>query len=548
MTERTDEEKEIKIPDEVSEIITKLHQAGFEAYAVGGCVRDILLAAQEGEPRQGRGKKPKDWDVTTNAMPEKIRELFPESFYENKFFTVTVKTGSEDETLREIEVTTFRAEGRYEDKRHPEDVKPAKTLGEDLARRDFTVNAMALCLSNDDRITSNSSRIRSFEKHSRKDIRDALERYKLIDPFSGQADLKNKLIRAVGNPEERFSEDALRMLRAVRLATELGFSAKGGPASGWEIEKETKEAIIKNSGWIQAISKERVRDEFSKLLMSDNAWPGLELLHQVGLLKHIVPELETGIGCGQNKHHIFPVWEHNMRTLDYAAKQNWPLNVRMGALLHDVGKPRTKQGEGPDSTFYGHDVVGAKMTAQILSRLRYPDDFIQKIVKLVRWHLFRYDYEADEVQTTDSSIRRLIRNVGVENIEDLVKVRMCDRVGSGVPKAVPYRLRHFQFRVEKILREGEAVKVTMLKVGGENVMKILGIQPGPKVGHILNALLEEVLDDPKKNGCEYLEKRITELGGLSDKELVELREKAESRVELLEDQREEEIKKKYWVK
>ncbi|MBI4160275.1 HD domain-containing protein, partial [Candidatus Wolfebacteria bacterium] len=409
---------------------------------------------------------------------------------------------------------------------------------EDLARRDFTVNAMALCLSNDDRITSNSSRIRSFEKHSRKDIRDALERHKLIDPFNGQADLKNKLIRAVGNAEERFSEDALRMLRAVRLATELGFT----------IELKTKEAIIKNSGWIQAISKERIRDEFSKILMTGSAWDGIELLHEVGLLKHIVPELEEGIGCGQNKHHVYPVWEHNLRSLDYAAKHDWPLAVRIGALLHDVAKPHTKQGEGPDSTFYGHDVVGAKMTAQILSRLRYGDDFIQKIVKLVRWHLFRYDYEVDEVQTTDSSIRRLIRNVGVENIEDLVKVRMCDRVGSGVPKAVPYRLRHFQFRVEKILREHEAVKVTMLKVGGEDVMKILGIAPGPKVGHVLNALLEEVLDDPKKNQREYLEGRAAELGGLSDSELVELREKAESRVELLEGQREEEIKKKYWVK
>ncbi len=493
----------IEAPAEVLGVIEMLNKSGFEAYAVGGCVRDLLL-----------GQKPKDWDVTTNAMPEKIREIFPESFYENKFFTVTVKTGSEDETLREIEVTTFRAEGRYEDKRHPEDVKPAKTLGEDLARRDFTVNALALDLSKSD-----------FH-------------FVVVDPFGGQKDLEQKLIRAVGEPEERFGEDALRMLRAARLATELGFT----------IELKTKEAIIKNSGWLQAISKERARDEFSKLLMSERAWPGLELLHEVGLLKHIVPELEVGIGCGQNKHHIFPVWEHNMRALDYAAKQNWPLDVRMGALLHDVAKPHTKQGDGPNSTFYGHDVVGSKMAVQILSRLRYPEAFIEKMSKLVRWHLFRYDYEADEVQTTDSSIRRLIRNVGVENIEDLVKVRMCDRVGSGVPKAVPYRLRHFQFRVEKILREHEAVKVTMLKVGGEDVMKILGIQPGPKVGHVLNALLEEVMDDPKKNEREHLEKRVAELGGLSDKELVELREKAESRVELLEDQREEEIKRKYYVK
>lgn len=485
-------------------IIAVLNKSGHEAYVVGGCVRDVLL-----------GKKPKDWDIATNAMPERIRDIFPESFYENKFFTVTVKTGSADETLREIEVTTFRSEGRYEDKRHPAEVKPAKTLEEDLARRDFTINAIAL-MSNQLPATSRQ----------------------LIDPFGGQEDLNKKLVRAVGESEERFNEDALRMLRAVRLATELGF----------EIEKETEAAILKNTGWLQAISKERLRDEFSKILMAERAWDGMELLHKVGLLKHIVPELEEGINCGQNKHHVYPVWEHSMRALDYATKQNWSLAVRMGALLHDVGKPRTKQGDGPDSTFYGHDVVGAKMAAQILSRLRYADDFVQKIVKLVRWHLFRYDYDVDEVQTTDSSIRRLIKNVGVENIEDLVKVRMSDRIGSGVPKAVPYRLRHFQFRVEKILREGEAVRVTMLQIDGNDVMRILGITPGPKVGHVLNALLEEVLDDPQKNEREYLESQASELGKLSDKELVELREKAESKVELIEDQREQEIKSKYYVK
>ena len=522
-------------------MINKLSGAGFEAYVVGGCVRDLLL-----------GRKPDDWDVTTNALPDQIRELFPESFYENKFFTVTVKTGVEDPTLREIEVTTFRAEGRYRDLRHPEDVKPAKTIEEDLSRRDFTVNAVALRLN------------------SEGEIRE------IIDPFRGEDDAEKKLICAVGAPSQRFEEDALRMLRAVRLTSQLGFL----------IEPETEAAIRKNAAWIQVVSKERIRDEFSKIVMADSgahrasptiaknfgmltdiptrshqvpnellqsigasrAWAGLETLHSLGLLKYIVPELEEGIGCTQNKHHVYTVWEHNMRALDYAVKNRWPLAVRLGALLHDVAKPRSKIGEGPDSTFYGHDVLGAQMTYQILSRLRYPEVFAERVSKLVRWHLFRYDYEADEVQTTDSSIRRLIRNVGVENIEDLVRVRMCDRIGSGVPKAVPYRLRHFQFRVEKVLREHEAVKVTMLQVNGEDVMKMLGIAPGPKVGHVLNALLEEALDDPQKNRREYLETRIGELGKLSDEELVALREKAETRVELLEDQREQEIKKKYYVK
>ncbi len=491
----------LTVPAKVRAVISKLQDAGFAAYAVGGCVRDILL-----------GMKPKDWDVTTNALPEKIRELFPESFYENKFFTVTVKTEDEDPSLREIEVTTFRSEGRYEDRRHPRDIKPASTLEEDLGRRDFTVNAIAL-----------------EAKNGESEIKD---------PHGGQEDIKGKIIRAVGDPKERFSEDALRMLRAVRLATELGFS----------VEEKTRQAVKKHANSVQAISKERIRDEFSKILMSRDAKSGIELLEELGLLSHIVPEQREGIGVTQNKHHVFMVWEHNLRALDYAAKNGWSLAVRIAALFHDIAKPRCKIGEGPDSTFYNHDVVGAKMSYQILSRLRYPEKFTEIVAKLVRWHLFRYDYEADEVQTTDSAIRRLIRNVGEENIQELVKVRTCDRIGSGVPKAVPYRLRHFQFRVEKVLREHEAVKVTMLQANGQDVMKILGIGPGPKVGHVLNALLEEVLDDPSKNKKEYLGSRIQDLGRLSDAELIELREKAEARVELLDDQREREIKEKYYVK
>ena len=548
----------ITIPMPVQQVVEKLDASGFGAYAVGGCVRDLLI-----------GRKPDDWDVTTNARPEQIREIFPESFYENKFFTVTVKTGAEDPTLREIEVTTFRLEGRYGDARHPEEVKPAHSLEEDLARRDFTVNGMALAVKNQESGIPPKARLAKGGKN---------HEVKVIDPYGGQKDLGAKLIRAVGNPERRFEEDALRMLRAVRIAVQLGFS----------IEEKTAAAIEANAGRLAAISKERIRDEFSKIIMADGAtpalppdarypktyatttdaprehhgpgseafervgagyaWRGLELLRELELLKHILPELEEGFGCTQNKHHVYTVWEHNLRALDYGAKEGFPMAVRLSALLHDVGKPQAKRGEGPDSTFYGHDVIGAKMTYQTLSRLRYPEGFVERAAKLVRWHLFRYDYDVDEVQTTDSAIRRLIRNVGTEAIEDLVKVRMCDRIGSGVPKAVPYRLRHFQFRVEKVLREHEAVKVTMLQVRGDDVMKILGIAPGPKVGHVLNALLEEVLDDPVKNTREYLESRIKNLGRLSDDELIKLREQAESRVDLLEDQREQEIKKKYYVK
>ena len=531
--------KEIKIPKEISEVAEKLQAQGFQAYVVGGCARDLLL-----------GIKPADWDITTDAKPEEIQKIFPDSFYANQFLTVTVRTDAEDETVKEVEITTFRAEGRYTDKRHPDEVRFAETLEEDLSRRDFTINAIALEATSDKRqATSNMSHVPCLMS--------------LIDPFDGQADLEKKLIRAVGEAEKRFEEDALRMLRAARFASHCGFF----------IEEKTLEAIKNNAGWLQAISKERIRDEFIKIVASKNAKEGMELLRETGILKHIVPELLEGYGVGQNKHHIYTVWEHNLRALEYGASQNYPVDVRIAALFHDIGKPRAKRGEGPDSTFYGHDVVGGKMSFEILTRLRFPAKTAEKIAKLVRWHLFNYKLRRDaeeeirkelgekpnpldpeEIElkgqnyTTDASIRRLIRNIGPENMDDLVKVRICDRIGSGVPKAVPYRLRHFQYRVEKILREGEAVKVTMLKINGDDLKKLLNLSQGPKIGHILNALFEEALDDAAKNNREYLELRAVKLNKLSEEELVEFRKKAQNKVELIEEKRDAEIKKRYWVK
>ena len=528
------------ISREVQDILERLQSAGFLAYVVGGSVRDLL-----------RGAKPKDWDITTSAKPEEIQKLFPESFYENKFLTVTVRTGSEDTALREIEITTFRAEGKYTDKRHPDEVQYAKTLEEDLARRDFTVNAIAM------------------------DSGGAL-----VDPFGGQKDLEKKMLCAVGNPNERFEEDALRMMRAARLATEL--SAQGvsprlispglRPASGWEIEKKTATAITKQSGSLQFIAHERIRDELIKIIESNRPKEGFEMLHGLGLLKHIVPELEEGIGMEQRGPHKYDVWEHNLRALAYAADQGWSLTVRIAALLHDVGKSRTRVRRGGIWTFYGHDVVGAHMSGELLTRLHFPSQLIARIATLVRWHLFSYKLRRDDQykqelaalgedpnqkdiedsedmqETTDSSIRRLIRNVGEENIQDLVRVRICDRIATGVPKAVPYRLRHFQFRVEKILREGEATNVKMLALRGGDLLEYLQMSPGPRVGHVLNALLEEVLDDPKKNTKEYLLSRAKQLSALSDEELVKLREQSQEKIGAIEEQREQEIKKKYHIK
>lgn len=485
----------ISIPEEVKSIINSLQKAGHEAYIVGGSLRDLL-----------RGEKPKDWDVTTSAKPEEITKIFPESFYENKFLTVTVKTGSEDETLKEVEVTTFRAEGKYTDKRHPDEVRFAKTLEEDLSRRDFTVNALAMDIEG-----------------------------KIIDPFKGEADLNKKILRAVGDPKTRFEEDALRMLRAVRFSVQLEFG----------VEEKTKEAIRKLAGNLEFIAKERIRDELIKIFETPGAREGIELLHELGLLKYVMPELEEGIGV-ENRPKIFTIWEHNLKALEYGAKQNFPLDVRIAAVLHDAGKPAAK---GPmknnEWTFYGHDLIGAKMATRVLERLHFPKVTIEKIATLIRWHLFKYDPDEG---ITDSSVRRLIRRVGVANMDDLVRLRICDRMGMGVPKALPYRLRHFQFRVEKILREEEAPTVKMLKVRGDEVMKILGIQPGPKVGHVLEVLLQEVIDAPEKNSKEVLETRTQELGKLSDEELVKMAESSEQKVELMEDERTSAIKAKYYVK
>ena len=481
------------IPTEVKDTAEKIKKAGFEAYLVGGCVRDLFLK-----------RFPKDWDIATNATPQEIQKIFPESIYENRFGTVGVKTNSEKESLKVIEVTTFRLEGKYTDKRHPDEIRFAETIEEDLARRDFTINAIAL----------------------------DIQSLKVIDPYEGRKDLKNRIIRTVGESKKRFSEDALRLLRAVRLAVELDF----------EIEAQTAEAIKEESRLLEMIAKERIRDELVKILMTPAAAKGILLLEDLNLLQFIIPELREGIGCTQNKHHIYTVFEHNIRSLDYAAYKNYSLEIRLAALLHDIGKPRTKVGEGPDSTFYNHEIVGAKMTFQILNRLKFSKEIIKKVTHLVRYHLFYYNVG----EVTEAGVRRFIRRVGIENIADLIKIREADRIGSGVPKAIPYKLRHLLFMIEKVKRD--PIHPKMLAVKGDDVMRILKIEPGPKVGQILSILLEDVLEDPTKNTKEFLELKIKELGKLSANELEKMAQKAKEKKEEFELGIEEEIKKKYYIK
>jgi poly(A) polymerase/tRNA nucleotidyltransferase (CCA-adding enzyme) len=538
------------IPREIGAMAARLEEAGFSAYLVGGCVRDLLL-----------GREPKDWDIATDAKPEAIQKLFPDSVYENEFGTVLVKLkpqiGADKKSAQInadnqpksapeiIEVTTFRKEEKYSDLRHPDKIEFTDSIEADLARRDFTINAIALrCDFNDANTRESSERkTRGFESFGW-DLQVSSRFCEIIDPFGGQEDLKKKLIKAVGEPEARFNEDALRLMRAVRFAAELGFA----------IEERTAAAIKENANLLGRIAKERVRDELIRIIMSPSmadlrgskrrggpSW-GINQLEELGLLRYVMPELREGIGVTQNKHHIYTVWEHNLRALDYAARKNYSLEVRLAALLHDIGKPRTKRGEGPDSTFYNHEVVGAKMTVQALDRLRFPKRLTERVAHLVRWHLFYYNVG----EVTEAGVRRFLRRVGPENVDDLMKVREADRIGSGVPKAFPYKLRHLKFMIEKVKRDPISPK--MLAVKGDEVMKILGLPPGPKVGWILNILLEEVIDEPSRNEGGYLQSRIKELGRLQDEELEKLARKSKERKEEFESGLEAEMKKKFYVK
>ncbi len=489
-----------KIPDEILNILEKLQTAGFEAYLVGGCVRDLFME-----------RLPKDWDITTNAKPEEIQKIFPQNIYENNFGTVAVLTESGEESLKIVEITPFRIEAKYSDKRHPDEIKFAGKLEDDLTRRDFTINAMALKIKN--------LSVKQVD-------------YEIIDLFGGREDIKNKIIKTVGNPSDRFNEDALRMLRAIRFMAEFNF----------EIVKETEDAIENSVHLLDIISKERIRDEIIKIIESSFPDKAFTKMRATGMLKYIIPELEEGWGVGQNKHHIYTVWDHNINALMHSVSNNWPLDIRLASLFHDIGKPRTKSGDGPDSTFYNHEIVGSKMVAKILERLKFSKKLSEKVVKLVRWHLFFSDTE----KITLSAVRRIVRNVGEENVWDLMKVRFADRIGMGRPKEETYRLRKYESMIEEALRNPISPKI--LEVKGEDVMRIAKIEAGPRVGHILNILLEEALDDPKLNNKEYLEERVARLASLPQEDLEELNKKAKRKAALEEEKKVEEIREKYHVK
>lgn len=491
------------IPKEVTHVTQELEKAGFEAFLVGGCVRDLFL-----------DREPKDWDVTTNAKPDEIIALFPKTFYENTFGTVgVVDEQTENEILKVIEVTPYRIEGDYTDNRHPDSVTFSQKIEDDLKRRDFTINSLAYSVSA-------SSADKSHGK--------------IIDLFDGQKDIKGKILRTVGEPTDRFTEDGLRILRAVRLSCELGF----------EIEPNTEKAMQDNAHILKNISLERIRDEFTKIIMSDKPMNGLLIMKKLGVLKYVVPELENTFGVEQNQAHAYDVGEHLLRSVQCSADKGFSLEVRLAALFHDISKPESRR-RSPTAdkwTFYGHEVLGSRTTKNILNRLRFPTKVIEKVVKLSRWHMFFSDTE----QITLSAVRRMIVNVGKENIWDLMNVRICDRIGTGRPKEDPYRLRKYHAMIEEALRD--PISVGMLKIDGKKIMEVTQTTPGPKIGFTLHALLEEVLEDPKKNTAEYLENRAKELFLLPDKELETLGKQGK---ESKEEADEEEIKKirgKHWVK
>ena len=475
------------IPLVVRQTAETLENAGFEAYLVGGCVRDLL-----------RDKTPKDWDLTTDAHPEQIQALFVEHYANNDFGTIGVKTEDEDPTLQVIEITPYRSESAYTDLRRPDSVTFGVSLDEDLARRDFTINALAY--------------------RPKTGV--------LVDHYGGMEDLIAKRLKTVGDAHERFNEDALRMMRGVRLAAELGFV----------IDPGTMTAISENNLLLQRISIERVAAEFLRIINSPEPMQGIIFLEKLGLLEQFIPEFKAGIGCEQSGIHAFDVFEHNIRTLQAAADKKFPEHLRLAALFHDIGKPATRRtgGKNKHYSFFGHEVVGARMTKSILERLKLPRETIDTVENLVRWHMFFSDPEL----ITLAAVRRTIVRIGEGHIEDLLNLRVCDRIGTGRPKEQPFRFRKYKAMVDEALRDPISVK--MLKISGDRIMELTDEKPGKRLGYVLHALLEEALEDSSKNTESYMENRALELLQLPDEPLLALaeagkRKQAEEEAQALRD-------------
>jgi putative nucleotidyltransferase with HDIG domain len=454
------------IPDDVLAIYRRLAGQGHSAYLVGGSVRDLLL-----------GRPPGDFDVATSAPPEQVMQLFGQRYAVPtglRHGTVTVLGSSRSEG-RHVEVTTFRSEGAYLDGRRPETVRFGATLDEDLSRRDFTMNAIAYDPGTD----------------------------VIVDPHDGRADLARRCVRAVGNPVERFREDGLRPMRAVRQAAQLGFT----------LDPATHAAIPAALDVFRQVSAERIRDELGKLLGAPTPSQGIDLMRETGLLGAVIPELLEGVGQVQHQFHRYDVYRHTLETLDSAPAGD--AGLRLGALLHDVAKPRTQQPR-PDApgqfTFFRHEHLGAEMADDICRRLKLPTTEREDVVELVAHHMFFYRSD-----WTDGSVRRFVRRVGQERLARLLALREADISGRGFGEDPQCETHELRTRIDQVASQDAALRVTDLAIDGHDVMRLLGIAGGRKVGEVLESLLEAVLDEPALNTREELERRVT-LG--AEKELT----------------------------
>lgn len=437
-----------QVPADVRFILKRLREHGKRGWVVGGCVRDLL-----------RGVPPKDWDIATDALPREVQKFFPR----------VIETGIQHGTVTVLvhhhpyEVTTLRGEGAYSDGRRPDKVEFVSEIDADLARRDFTFNAIAL---------------------------DPIDGH-VIDPFGGQADLARGVLRAVGDPRERFAEDGLRVLRAARFSATL--SAR--------IDDDTERAMkdARSHETFKKVSAERVREEWLKSMSADKPSVAFEAMLRTGILALISPELCESVGCAQNRYHAFDVWGHAMACLDACGKD--PI-LRMAALLHDVGKPRSRafSDKTQDFTFYNHEAIGADIAEPLLGRLKFSNEERATIVSLVRHHLICYSAD-----WTDSAVRRWLKRVGVELAPLLYQLGQADALGKGRPAEDDVaNIRALEARAQRLLESGAALGTRDLALRGNDLISELGMKPGPAMGRVLAALLEKVLDDPSLNTREAL--------------------------------------------
>jgi len=523
----------LELPFEVLFISHTLQQAGFEAYLVGGAIRDLIL--QSTDAFYHKNISLTDFDFTTNAKPEEIMALFPESFYENNFGTVSIthqdtlnlitsnvlpeknlqtiaaekikkktlidlaeakkiheslkspikELPSEEKQPKPFEITTYRTDGTYQDHRRPDSVNWGKTIEEDLQRRDFTINAMAIKI--DQEYLNKIFKQKNLQTNYLLTIAD----FSLIDPHEGIKDLAQGIIEAVGDPNLRFKEDALRMLRAIRFSVQLGMS----------IGENTFKALIQHAPLIEHVSWERIHDEFFKMLASQNPKKAIQLLDETKMLEYILPEILEMKNVEQSGHHTTDVWVHSLDALESCPSAD-PL-VRFATLIHDIGKPRTFAKTENGITFYNHEIIGSRMASKIAQRFKLSKKDSERFFILVRQHMFHY-----QPHNTDAAIRRFMRKVGLENIDDILDLREGDRLGSGAKKT-SWRLEEMKQRMVEQLNQPMEVKD--LAINGNDLMTELNLKPSKQLGEILNSLFEEVLENPELNSKDILLKKAKEL-------------------------------------